>query len=96
MAKINQSSLTELVEQSRQFRSAGDFVAKHSNPISGQNSFLIKQGSIDTDAIPETRISPPHFSTAPGNVYANDGVSVFAENSDIYEILWEMCLNPVV
>lgn len=96
MAKINKWSLTELVTHGQRFKSLGDFVAQHSNPISGQNGFLIKQGSVDDKAIPATRISRPHFSTAPGDIDAKYVASVFSPKSIVYEILWDMCLNPVV
>lgn len=110
MAKINQWSLTELVDYSRQFKSAGDFVARHSNPISGQNGFLVLHGNVDDVVknyedkpaieIPATRISTPNFSTAPGDdpdeADTKYVASVFSPSSIVYEILWYMCLNPVV
>lgn len=111
MAKINQCSLVELVEKSQGYKTAVDFVAEHSRPFSGQNSFLILHGNIKdllvsasnnkkAEEIPPTNVSMPKFSTAPGNDTDDADTkyiaSVFSSSSIVYEILWHMCLHPDV
>ena len=50
--------------------------------------------------LPSTRVSTPRFSTAPGDDQDDADTkyvaSVFSPKSRVYEILWYMCLNPVV
>ncbi len=112
MTFIHKWSLAKLVEHSKEFESAEDFAKyeTHWHESTGQNSFLVQQGDIKGNVvattidkkvrkIPVTRVSL-NFSTIGNNDSDKEDTtyiaSVFSPTSVIYEILWGMCLNPMV